>query len=103
MKMAIFYLTCDSDEEADKVSQVLLEMELIACAKKLPVESMFRWKGSLQEDDEVLVMFESIEENFDKVNAEIKKLHSYETYVFFSIPVGRTTPEVEKWLKETVK
>jgi len=103
MKFSIFYLTCASDDEADKISYVLLEKRLIACAKKLPVESLFRWKKNIEEDEEVLVMFESVEENFDKVNSEIKKLHSYETYIFFSVPVNRTTKEVEKWLETELK
>lgn len=98
--MAIFYLTCANAEEAEKISKVLLEKQLVACAKKLSVSSTFRWKGQIDTTEEVLVMFESIEENFDKVQTEIKKLHSYETFVFFCIPVSQTTSNVEDWLKK---
>lgn len=100
MKMAIFYLTCANDREADKISKALLEKRLVACAKKLLVTSMFRWKEKINNAKEVLVMYESVEENFDKINAVVKKLHSYETYVLFSIPVAKTTKEVEDWLKK---
>lgn len=100
MKMAIFYLTCADDREANKISKALLKKRLVACAKKFPVSSSFWWKGKIDNANEVFVMFESIEENFDKVNAEVKKLHSYETYVLFSIPVNKATKDVENWLKK---
>ena len=103
MKMAIFYLTCADDREADKISKALLEKRLVACAKKLPVSSAFWWKKKLDNEKEVLVMFESMEENFDKVNKEIKKLKSYETYVLFCLPVGKATKDVEDWLKKELK
>lgn len=102
MKFAIFYLTCANEEEADEISQVLLDKKLVACAKKIPVASQFNWKGNTHEDDEVLVMLESIEENFEKADKEIKKVHSYDTYIFFSIPVAKSTKKVEKWIEETV-
>lgn len=103
MKMAIFYLTCANDREADKISDALLEKRLVACAKKLPTSSSFWWKGKIDNAKEVLIMFESVEGNFDKVNAEVKKLHSYETYVLFSTPVSKTTKGVEDWLKKELK
>lgn len=100
MKMAIYYLTCASNREADKISKALLEKRLIACAKKLPASSMFRWKGEIDTAKEIVVMLESVEENFDKINAVVKKLSSYETYILFSVPVSKTTKEVEDWLKK---
>jgi uncharacterized protein involved in tolerance to divalent cations len=46
---------------------------------------------------------ESVEKNFEKINKEVKKLHSYETYVLYSIAAGKTTKEVENWLKKEIK
>lgn len=100
MKMSLFYLTCADDWEADRISKVLLDKKLIICAKKLPVDSSFLWKGKLNNLDETLMIMDSIEENFDKVNKEIRKLHSYETYVLLTIPVSKTTKEVKDWMKE---
>jgi len=100
MKMAIFYLTCPNEEEADKISKVLLEKKLVACAKKFPVSSTSWWKGRLGNANEILVSYESIEENFDKVDKEVAKLHSDETYVLYSVLVNKTTKKVEEWIKE---
>lgn len=96
--MSVFFLTCGDDKEADKISQVLLDKRLIACAKKLPVSSSFWWKGKTDNAKEVLVLLESVEKNFKKVEEEVRKLHSYETFVLFSMPIGQTTKDVESWL-----
>lgn len=99
-KLAIFYLTCPNEELADKISKALFDKKLVACAKKFPVRSTSWWKGKLGSANETLVSYESIEENFDKVNMEVAKLHSDETYVLYSVPVSKTTKEVEKWIEE---
>jgi len=103
MKMAIFILTCADKKEADKIGNVLLKKKLIACAKEFPVSSSFWWKGKIDNAQEVILMMDSIEENFEKVNKEVKKLHSYETFVLFSLPVGQITKGVEDWLKKELK
>ncbi|KKQ57953.1 MAG: CutA1 divalent ion tolerance protein, periplasmic divalent cation tolerance protein, partial [Microgenomates group bacterium GW2011_GWC1_38_14] len=64
-KMAIFYLTCPNEEEADKISKVLLDKRLVACAKRFPVKSKSWWKGKMGSADEVLVSYETVEENFE--------------------------------------
>lgn len=103
MKMAVFVLTCADKKEADKIGDVLLKKKLIACAKEFSVSSSFWWKGKIDNSQEVLLMMESIEENFEIVNKEVRKVHSYETFVLFSLPVGQTTKDVEKWLNKELK
>jgi periplasmic divalent cation tolerance protein len=100
--MSIFYLTCADDFEADKISRILLEKKLIVCAKKSTVSSSFLWKGKIENSREVLLMMDSIAENFEKINSEIKKIHSYETYNLSSIKVDKTTKEVEDWIKKEI-
>lgn len=101
--MSVFLLTCVDDKEADKISQVLLKKKLIACAKKLPINSSFWWKGKIDNAKEVLMLLESAEENFKKVEEEVRKLHSYETFVLLSLPVGQTTKDVEDWLQKELR
>jgi periplasmic divalent cation tolerance protein len=91
MKMIIVYLTCADNTEADKISNVLLDKKLIACAKKFPVNSKFWWKGEKDNANEVLVLLETVEEKFDKIEKEVKELHSYETPMLFSMQVSQTT------------
>jgi uncharacterized protein involved in tolerance to divalent cations len=99
MKMAIYYLTCANDWEADKIAKSLLVKKLIVCAKQMPVLSNSWWKGKLSEEKEILLTMESVEENFNKIEKEVGKLHSHETFVLYSIPV-KTTKKIEDWIEE---
>ena len=102
MKMPIYYLTCADDWEADKIAKKLLVKKLIVCAKQTPVSSNYWWKKKLVENKEILLSMESVEENFSQIEKEIKKLHSHETFVLYSIP-AKTTKGVEKWIDEELK
>lgn len=100
MEMIVVYLTCKDNFEAEKISEVLLSKKLIACVKKIPVNSQFLWKRKLDNADEVLLLLETIEEMFEPINKEVSKLHSYEIPLLFSVKVSETTSEVKNWLKE---
>lgn len=102
MKMIVIFLTCSDEVEADKISESLLDKKLIACAKKLPVNSKFWWKGEKDNANEILFLMETVEEKFAEIEQEVKVLHSYETPMLFSIPVDNTTTEVNTWLSENL-
>lgn len=103
MQMNVLLLTCADKKEADKIANSLLEKKLIVCAKKSFVSSSFLWKGKIQSSNEILLIMDSLIDNFDKINNEIKKLHNYKTFVLTSIRVEKTTKEVEDWVKEELK
>lgn len=101
--MGVLMLTCANQKEADKITKSLLEKRLIVCSKSMPVSSSFLWKGKIESSDEVLLLMDSVEENFEKINKEVRKLHSYETFVLTSLSVNQTTKEVEDWIKKELK
>lgn len=103
MKMGVLMLTCANQKEADKITKSLLEKKLVICSKSMPVSSSFLWKGKIESSDEILLLMDSVEENFEKINKEVRKLHSYETFVLTSLEVNQTTKEVEDWIKEELK
>lgn len=100
MKINLLFLTCANEKEADRISKVLLEKKLVVCVKKTSVSSSFLWKGKIENSNEILLIMDSVVENFDKINVEVKKLHSYKTFVLTSILVNQTTKEVEDWANE---
>ena len=98
--MIIVYLTCANDKEADVICDALLDKRLVACAKRLPIESAFWWEGKKDSANEILTMFETVEEKFEEIERVATEIHSYETPMLFSIKVSQTTDKVTKWLRE---
>ncbi len=99
MKMIVLFLTCADNKEADKIAKTLLEKKLIVCVKKSPASSSFLWKNKIQSSREILLIMDSVVENFEKINSEVKKYHSYKTFVLTSLLVSQTTKVVEDWVK----
>jgi periplasmic divalent cation tolerance protein len=80
--------TCGSAEDAERIARGLLEKKLAACVNILPgIRSLYRWKGKIEDDQEVLLMIKSSRALFRELQAEIKKLHSYEVPEVIAIPV----------------
>jgi periplasmic divalent cation tolerance protein len=102
MKPCLLLLSCKNIEEADKISDKLLKEKLIVCVKKIPINSSYLWKNKIESSKEVLLIMDSIRENFKKIDQEVKKLHSYKTYTLFMINIKKTNKEALKWLKEEI-
>ena len=103
MKINLLFLTCANRKEADLISQRLLKKHLIVCTKKLPVSSSFFWKGSIDKAKEIFLIMEGVEENFKAIESEVRKLHSYETFTLFALPVSRVSSGVIRWMKDGLK
>lgn len=76
--MILIYITCKDNEEAKKISRHLLTKKLVACTNMHPIESMYPWEGKIQEDKEVVMIAKTMDRNYEKVKAEILKIHSYD-------------------------
>ncbi len=96
-------LTCEDRAEAEKIAHVLLEKHLVACAKYVPIECSYWWQGEITEGKEVMLLMESVAEHFKKVEAEVAKLHSYETFILKALPMTRISPKAAAWLTENTQ
>lgn len=89
--------------EAEKIADVLLEQHLVACVKFEQVHSKFWWEGKLEEGDEVKISMLGTTDNFDRIEAEVRKHHSYETFVLQATPISHISKDATKWLAENTK
>lgn len=94
-------LTCASWQEAQKIADAVLGEHLIAAAEFLPVKPKHRGQGKLEEVEGVKLIMQTIEGNFAKIEAMVKKLHSYDTPNLHAIPIAEATEEVRTWLSDT--
>ena len=99
-KFCQLWLTCANKQEAGKIANTLLVKHLIACAKQIPVKSDYIWQGKIEHADEVLLVMESKCSLFNKIEADIKKLHSYDTFVLTATPVLAISKKADKWLDD---
>jgi periplasmic divalent cation tolerance protein len=91
------WLTCKDQAEADKIANTLLVKQLVVCARQLPVKSDYRWRSKIESGQEILLMMESRLDLFKKVETEVAKLHSYDTFVLSAVPVNKISKGAEGW------
>lgn len=96
-------LTCANKSEADGIAKTLLKKRLIACAKQISISSDFRWQGKIEHADEILLIMDGKMSNFEKIESEVKKLHSYETFVLQATPIEHVSKQAMGWLEEETK
>ena len=97
--MALIYITCKDNTEAEKISLHLLEKKLIACANLFPVKSMYWWENKIVNNTETVIITKAL--NFEMVKEEVKKIHSYSVPCILKIDV-EANEEYIGWLKEVI-
>lgn len=102
MNLCIYYLTCKNEEEAERIIDSLLAKKLIVCAKQEKVKTKNLWQGKIENGEEIRLIMESCEENFEKIENEIAKIHSYETFVLYSIPIDKINSKAKEWMEKEI-
>lgn len=96
------YLTCATAGEAFDITSSLLDKKLVACVKQVAVRSDFLWNGTIDQNNEILLIMETREDLFDQIEAEVSKIHSYETFVLTAVPMVRVSQKAQKWLNDSL-
>ncbi|MBD3296938.1 MAG: divalent cation tolerance protein CutA [Candidatus Omnitrophica bacterium] len=94
------YVTVSSDEEARYISDELLKARLVACANIFSdVTSVYRWKGELREDREVVVVYKTRESLFPRVDELVRSIHSYDNPCLEAFPAVNISSEYAEWVR----
>lgn len=100
--MILVYVTCENKKQAEKIGRHLLKKRLAACINIFPeIKSVYWWppkKDKLEASKEASMFIKTRDENFSKIEKEIKKLHSYSTPCIISIKVNKVHKPFLDWL-----
>ena len=100
----IIFVTVDSEEQASRISDVLLQKKLIACANIVKdVRSFFWWKGQVDSCSELLMIMKSRGELLDDIVDEVKSHHNYEVPEIVAMPILGGNSSYLRWIDESVE
>ena len=95
--------TTSSLEEGKKIAHALVERRLAACVNIIPkIESVYRWKGKVEEAQEYLLLIKTTEEAFPRLREAIWELHSYEVPECIALTVDDGSAPYLSWVDESV-
>jgi len=90
---------------AERLARTLVEERLIACANLVPgVSSIFRWKGEVSAEAEVLLVMKTQRNRVPALKQRLPQLHPYEVPELIALPVTEVLEAYGAWvLGETTR
>jgi periplasmic divalent cation tolerance protein len=86
MQIAMVYVTCPDQASAQRIARDLLARRLIACANLHPAGTIYRWEGSVLEEDEHVLILKTRDDLASTVMREVAALHPYEVPCIVAYP-----------------
>jgi periplasmic divalent cation tolerance protein len=90
--------------DAQRIARALVEERVAACVNIVPgITSIYRWKGAVEQEGEVLLVIKTMAERVDALKARLLELHPYELAEVVVIPIGGGHAPYLAWLAEQVQ
>lgn len=99
-RYCVVMTTVGSDEEARSLCRSLVECGLVACAQRVPIESLYRWEGELVEDRETLVLLKTRRARSTELMAVLEAQHPYDVPEVIELPVTGGWPPYLRWVDQ---
>ena len=101
MKTYVVLITAPNDPEtAKRLARTLVEERLAACVNLVPgLTSVYRWKGEVVEDAEVLLIAKTTEDRLPELMTRVPELHPYEVPEVLALEVGAGHPPYLEWVR----
>ena len=65
--------------------------------------STYRWKGAIESSTELMLVIKSTTVRYEELEADIRRLHSYEVPEILAFPVEIAFPAYMKWIWDETK
>jgi periplasmic divalent cation tolerance protein len=103
MRAIAVITTVGTEEQAYTIAREIVARRQAACVNIVPgIRSIYRWKGKICKDGELLLIAKTLEDEFEGVAATIRELHSYELPEILTFNVGQGEQRFLEWIASSV-
>ena len=103
MRAIVVVTTVGTEEQAYLIAREIVARRQAACVNIVPgIRSIYRWKGKICKDGELLLLAKTLEGEFEGVAATIRELHNYELPEILSFGVTRGEQGFLDWIAGSV-
>ena len=103
MRAIVVVTTVGTEEQAYLIAREIIARRQAACVNIVPaIRSIYRWKGKICKDGELLLIVKTLQEEFEGVAATIRELHSYELPEILSFGVSQGDQSFLDWIASSV-
>ncbi|MFZ5465632.1 MAG: divalent-cation tolerance protein CutA [Pseudomonadota bacterium] len=99
MEILLVLTNLPDADAASRLARALVEQRLVACANVLaPCRSVYRWRGAIEEAEEVPLLLKTSAQRYAELEAAIKAHHPYELPEIIAVPLARGLPAYLDWV-----
>lgn len=99
-EVRVVLVTAPGLEVARGLARALVEAKLAACVNLVPgVRSVYRWKGEVQEDEEVLLVVKTRADRGAALAHRIRDLHPYDLPEVLELAAVGGSPAYLDWVR----
>jgi len=100
---AAVLVTVANIAEGERIAEALVGERLAACVNVVgPIRSIFAWEGSIQREEEHLLIIKTRVASLDAVDARVRALHSYSTPEIIALPIVAGSRPYLDWIASSV-
>jgi periplasmic divalent cation tolerance protein len=98
---AVVVLTsCPDVDTARRLARGVIENGMAACVSIVPgVESIYRWKGQLESQEEHLLLIKTVLASLESLMAWLEEHHPYELPEIIALPMTGGSERYLQWLR----
>lgn len=94
------FTNCPDTESASALARHVIEQRLAACVNVLgPCASVYRWRGAVEQAQEVPVIMKTTRGAFDRLAGAIRSNHPYELPEIVAVRVEAGLPDYLNWVR----
>ena len=98
----VAFTTIGSETDALRLARTLVDERLAACVNVLPaMVSVYRWKGSIEQDNEHQVVIKTSSDRLPALEARLRQIHPYELPEFLVLDVDGGAAYLA-WVRQSV-
>ncbi len=91
--------TTSSKEQAISIAEALVAQRLAGCVQVGgPIMSVYRWQGKIETAEEWTCTAKSRADLYSRIEAEIARLHAYDTPEILAVPIQTGSAKYLDWL-----
>ena len=102
-KLQLVLCTVPDRDKAEHIAEVLVTEQLAACVNIIPaVTSVYRWKGAIEKDEELLLLIKTGQDRYQSLEQRIRTLHPYELPEIIAVPIETGQTDYIRWIESNI-
>ncbi|MDE1816352.1 MAG: divalent-cation tolerance protein CutA [Thaumarchaeota archaeon] len=102
--MGIVIVSTYPDKKSlDKIANIVVRKRLAACVNYTKINSVYAWKGKIENTVEFLALFKTIEKSKKLLKEEIEKTHPYQVPEIAEIKMDSINMSYQNWLVDSTR